>query len=223
MPCHRFSSLVCFYSESIYRPLQCNNEGQLTIFGASPNPQIRPARGRPGTVASGKSNSLLESPLAALLFVCLLPAGASGGARAAGSRGNSQQTEPERGAAAGEQGRRRHAAVRGGVPAAHAAAVLAGGAGPVALAGATLWVDCEAGYASSTYCRVPCGSRTCRLLRSQVCSLHGHLLPRAGPVLPQRHLRRVPLERAGQHERERHHRRAVARRRRSSSPAATRS
>ncbi|XP_066368412.1 LOW QUALITY PROTEIN: probable aspartic proteinase GIP2 [Miscanthus floridulus] len=33
------------------------------------------------------------------------------------------------------------------------------------LAGATLWVDCDAGsYASSTYSRVPCGSSLCRLL-----------------------------------------------------------
>lgn len=38
------------------------------------------------------------------------------------------------------------------------------------LAGATLWVDCEAGYASTTYHRVPCGSKPCRLSRSAACA-----------------------------------------------------
>lgn len=38
------------------------------------------------------------------------------------------------------------------------------------LAGATLWVDCEAGYASATYSRVPCGSSLCRLSRSAACA-----------------------------------------------------
>jgi hypothetical protein len=38
------------------------------------------------------------------------------------------------------------------------------------LAGATLWVDCDAGYASSTYRRVPCGSKSCRLSRSVACA-----------------------------------------------------
>ncbi|KAJ1262818.1 hypothetical protein BS78_09G138800 [Paspalum vaginatum] len=40
----------------------------------------------------------------------------------------------------------------------------------VGLSGATLWVDCEAGYASTTYRRVPCGSKPCRLLRSAACA-----------------------------------------------------
>ncbi|KAF8765681.1 hypothetical protein HU200_008178 [Digitaria exilis] len=40
------------------------------------------------------------------------------------------------------------------------------------LAGATLWVDCDAGhYASSTYRRVPCGSKPCRLFsHSAACA-----------------------------------------------------
>ncbi|XP_062179561.1 probable aspartic proteinase GIP2 [Phragmites australis] len=38
------------------------------------------------------------------------------------------------------------------------------------LAGATLWVDCEAGYVSSTYRRVPCDSKPCRLARSAACA-----------------------------------------------------
>lgn len=38
------------------------------------------------------------------------------------------------------------------------------------LAGATLWVDCEAGYVSSTYARVPCGSKPCRLARTGACA-----------------------------------------------------
>uniref|UniRef100_J3M706 Peptidase A1 domain-containing protein n=1 Tax=Oryza brachyantha TaxID=4533 RepID=J3M706_ORYBR len=37
------------------------------------------------------------------------------------------------------------------------------------LAGATLWVDCDAGYASSSYARVPCGSRPCRLMKYREC------------------------------------------------------
>ncbi|CAN6351067.1 unnamed protein product [Urochloa humidicola] len=39
------------------------------------------------------------------------------------------------------------------------------------LSGATLWVDCEPGrYASTTYRRVPCASKPCRLSRSAACS-----------------------------------------------------
>ncbi|CAN6328317.1 unnamed protein product [Urochloa humidicola] len=37
------------------------------------------------------------------------------------------------------------------------------------LAGATLWVDCESGYTSTTYRRVPCASKPCRLSRSAAC------------------------------------------------------
>uniref|UniRef100_A0A0D9WGB7 Peptidase A1 domain-containing protein n=1 Tax=Leersia perrieri TaxID=77586 RepID=A0A0D9WGB7_9ORYZ len=40
----------------------------------------------------------------------------------------------------------------------------------VDLAGATLWVDCETGFASSSYAGVPCGSKTCRLARSFACT-----------------------------------------------------
>uniref|UniRef100_A0A0E0B386 Peptidase A1 domain-containing protein n=1 Tax=Oryza glumipatula TaxID=40148 RepID=A0A0E0B386_9ORYZ len=38
--------------------------------------------------------------------------------------------------------------------------------------GATLWVDCDAaaGYASSSYAGVPCGSKPCRLVESPSCS-----------------------------------------------------
>uniref|UniRef100_A0A0E0M1G7 Peptidase A1 domain-containing protein n=1 Tax=Oryza punctata TaxID=4537 RepID=A0A0E0M1G7_ORYPU len=35
--------------------------------------------------------------------------------------------------------------------------------------GATLWVDCYAGYVSSSYAGVPCGSKSCRLVKSPSC------------------------------------------------------
>ncbi|GJM88535.1 hypothetical protein PR202_ga04609 [Eleusine coracana subsp. coracana] len=38
------------------------------------------------------------------------------------------------------------------------------------LAGASLWVDCESGYTSSTYRGVPCGSKPCRLARTAACA-----------------------------------------------------
>ncbi|XP_052156802.1 probable aspartic proteinase GIP2 [Oryza glaberrima] len=37
------------------------------------------------------------------------------------------------------------------------------------LAGATLWVDCDTGYVSSSYARVPCGSKPCRLTKTGGC------------------------------------------------------
>uniref|UniRef100_A0A0D9ZYZ0 Peptidase A1 domain-containing protein n=1 Tax=Oryza glumipatula TaxID=40148 RepID=A0A0D9ZYZ0_9ORYZ len=40
----------------------------------------------------------------------------------------------------------------------------------VDLAGAMLWVDCESGYESSSYARVPCGSKPCRLAKSAACA-----------------------------------------------------
>ncbi|KAL5232570.1 hypothetical protein ABZP36_031346 [Zizania latifolia] len=38
------------------------------------------------------------------------------------------------------------------------------------LGNAMLWVDCEAGYVSSSYARVPCGSKQCRLANSPSCA-----------------------------------------------------
>ncbi|KQK06343.1 basic 7S globulin [Brachypodium distachyon] len=39
------------------------------------------------------------------------------------------------------------------------------------LGGATLWVDCDPGqYASSSYARVPCASKPCRLARTSACA-----------------------------------------------------
>ncbi|XP_051201126.1 probable aspartic proteinase GIP2 [Lolium perenne] len=39
------------------------------------------------------------------------------------------------------------------------------------LGGATLWVDCDPGsYASSSYARVPCASKPCRLARTAACA-----------------------------------------------------
>jgi hypothetical protein len=38
------------------------------------------------------------------------------------------------------------------------------------LGGASLWVNCEAGYASSSYRGVPCGSKPCRLARTHACA-----------------------------------------------------
>jgi hypothetical protein len=38
------------------------------------------------------------------------------------------------------------------------------------LGGATLWVDCDAGYVSSSYARVPCASKPCRLARTGACA-----------------------------------------------------
>ncbi|GJN14255.1 hypothetical protein PR202_gb01053 [Eleusine coracana subsp. coracana] len=38
------------------------------------------------------------------------------------------------------------------------------------LAGASLWVDCDSGYTSSTYRGVPCGSKPCRLARTAACA-----------------------------------------------------
>uniref|UniRef100_A0ACD5U429 Uncharacterized protein n=1 Tax=Avena sativa TaxID=4498 RepID=A0ACD5U429_AVESA len=39
------------------------------------------------------------------------------------------------------------------------------------LGGATLWVDCDAGsYASTSYARVPCASKPCRLARTGACA-----------------------------------------------------
>ncbi|XP_006654380.1 probable aspartic proteinase GIP2 [Oryza brachyantha] len=39
------------------------------------------------------------------------------------------------------------------------------------LAGAMLWVDCDAGYVSSSYAGVPCGSKPCRLLKNAGCAV----------------------------------------------------
>ncbi|CAM0955588.1 unnamed protein product [Alopecurus aequalis] len=38
------------------------------------------------------------------------------------------------------------------------------------LGGATLWMDCDAGYVSSSYARVPCASKLCRLARTGACA-----------------------------------------------------
>lgn len=80
----------------------------------------------------------------------------------------------------------------------------------VDLAGAMLWVDCESGYESSSYARVPCGVQALPPREERrLC----HRLLRCGvPGLPQRHLHRVPgvHYHARQHRRQHHHRQAVA-------------
>ncbi|XBJ17939.1 hypothetical protein VPH35_009237 [Triticum aestivum] len=38
------------------------------------------------------------------------------------------------------------------------------------LGGGTLWVDCDAGYVSSSYARVPCASKLCRLAKTGACA-----------------------------------------------------
>ncbi|KAL6909940.1 hypothetical protein ACP4OV_001198 [Aristida adscensionis] len=97
-------------------------------------------------------------PLAAFLFLCALGAC---GARAAGPDGNpSAVLLPVSKDAATQQ---YVTAFRQRTPLVPVKAVLD-------LAGATLWVDCEAGYASSTYRGVPCGSKPCRLARTAACA-----------------------------------------------------
>ena len=99
------------------------------------------------------------TPLAALLLLCALSA-----CRAAGSGGSNPTTAVvlpvSKDAAATQQ---YVAAFRQRTPLVPVRVVLD-------LAGATLWVDCDAGYASSTYRRVPCGSKPCRLSRSAACA-----------------------------------------------------
>nr|CAB3461528.1 unnamed protein product [Digitaria exilis] len=99
------------------------------------------------------------TPLAALLFLSLLSACRA----AAGSGGNPTAVvlPVSKDAAATQQ---YVTAFRQRTPLVPVKAVLD-------LAGATLWVDCDAGhYASSTYRRVPCGSKPCRLSRSAACA-----------------------------------------------------
>jgi hypothetical protein len=97
-------------------------------------------------------------PLAALLFLCLLSP-----CRAAGPRGGNPSAvvlPVSKDAAATQQ---YVTSFRQRTPLVPVKAVLD-------LAGATLWVDCDAGYASSTYRRVPCASKPCRLSRSAACA-----------------------------------------------------
>jgi hypothetical protein len=96
--------------------------------------------------------------------------------------------EDARGAVAGEQGRR-NAAVRDGVPAAHAAGPGEGGAGP----GRRLALGGLRG-------RVRLLQLPWRAVRVQAvpprahARVRYHLRRRARPVLPQRHLQRLPGE-----------------------------
>ncbi|EEE63670.1 hypothetical protein OsJ_18488 [Oryza sativa Japonica Group] len=77
------------------------------------------------------------------------------------------------------------------------------------LAGATLWVDCEAGYVSSSYARVPCGSKQCRLAKTNACATSCDGAP--SPACLNDTCGGFPGEHghARQHQRQRHHRRAV--------------
>uniref|UniRef100_A0A0E0L2D0 Peptidase A1 domain-containing protein n=1 Tax=Oryza punctata TaxID=4537 RepID=A0A0E0L2D0_ORYPU len=48
------------------------------------------------------------------------------------------------------------------------------------LAGTMLWVDCDAGYVSSSYAGVPCGAKSCRLLKNAGCAITCIDAPSAG-------------------------------------------
>ncbi|CAL5094844.1 unnamed protein product [Urochloa decumbens] len=100
------------------------------------------------------------TPLAALLLLCLL---SSCRAASSGSGGNPRAVvlPVSKDAGATQQ---YVTSFRQRTPLVPVKAVLD-------LSGATLWVDCDSGrYASTTYRRVPCGSKPCRLSRSAACA-----------------------------------------------------